>query len=542
MIRDLSREALEQTLDADICIVGAGPAGISIALELMKTGRSVVLLESGGRGYEPSTQKLYAGDITGRQYYSLDGDRIRMLGGTTFHWGGWCAPLTPIDMVKRSWVPDSGWPLDWDDLEGHYARAHELCEIGEYGYDPSEWLGSSHPLLPMNDDLLTHFLYQFSGTNFGQAYAERLSRSQSTTVVLHANAIDIDCTESLSHVRRIRAKSLDGKEITVRALAFVIAAGGLENPRLLLAARKQNRSGLGNDNDLVGRYFADHLEGVVGHVVVGSRDQGRWLASYEKRLTEKPKMKAMAAVRVSAQTLQKRRMLNVALTLNAQQDTSAGYLAAKRLARALAGERWQASAGLRDGAQDAANVLTDLDEVALWLHHRLRGTHYEFPVTSEPAQIIARMEQAPNPDSRVSLTEETDELGLPRIALDWRVGEPEKATLLESAKIIAAEIGRTTGLRVKLEEWLFSEDAEIPTSMFPGHHHIGTTRMGSTPKTGVVDKDCRVFGLGNLYMAGSSVFPTSGYANPTLNIVALAVRLAHHLDHTLSSDGFIGSV
>ena len=163
----------------------------------------------------------------------------------------------------------------------------------------------------------------------------------------------------------------------------------------------------------------------------------------------------------------------------------------------------------------------------------MRSTHYQFPVTDTPVTFKALVEQAPNPDSRVVLAQEKDELGMPRIALEWRLGQLEKVTLLESSKILAAEISRTTGLRVKLQEWLFSGDAEIPTTVHGGHHHMGTTRMGDTPKTGVVDKNCQVYGIKNLYVAGSSVFPTCGYVNPTLTIVALAVRLAHYIDNQL---------
>ena len=538
MIRYLTQEARHTNLTADVCIIGAGAAGISIALELINSGKSVVVLEAGGREYSARAQQLYAGKILNRPYFQLDVDRVRILGGTTFHWGGWCGPLTQQDLAERAWVPESGWPLSWEELEVHYPRAQELCELSHYNYNLVGWLEASNPPLPFNSSLLEHFVYQFSPpTRFGEAYHDALKDAKDVTVMLQANVTDIECADSVTAVRCIHAVSMNGKEVTVKAHIFVLACGGLENPRILLTARRQNKKGLGNDHDLVGRYFMDHLEGVVGHVAIGSKANGRWASIYEKRLAPGSSTQTLTAVRLSRNVQEQRRILNIAFNIISIKDNNTGYMSAKRLAirmKSMLGEKYSQyllkGHSLKD---DVANLITDLDEVALWIHHRMRSTHYQFPVTDAPVTFKALVEQAPNPDSRVVLAQEKDELGMPRIALEWRLGQLEKVTLLESSKILAAEISRTTGLRVKLQEWLFSGDAEIPTTVHGGHHHMGTTRMGDTPKTGVVDKNCQVYGIKNLYVAGSSVFPTCGYVNPTLTIVALAVRLAHYIDNQL---------
>lgn len=538
MITDLERDSLPEQMSADICIVGGGPAGISLALELSGSGREVILLESGGDNYDTRTQALYEGENIGRDYYQLRYDRIRCLGGTTHHWGGWCVPLAPSDLEARDWVPYSGWPIAWEELAKHYDRAQELCELDRLDYDPAAWLEPRFPLLRLNETLLENYLYKWSPadqsrppTHFGKVYRDALEAAKTIQVVLHANVVDIDCNEAVSRVREITARTLDGRQLRVAAKAFVLAAGGLENPRLLLSANRQAPAGLGNDNDLVGRFFMEHMEGILGHIIIGRSADARWLASYEKRLLENERMNVSAAIRTTLAAQQERRILNAGLVLRSRVDENSGYVSAKRLVTSLLDGRQT------DFARDVGNVLTDLDEIARWIYHRQQGTHYDFPVTSDPAKIYVNAEQAPNPDSRVLLTDERDELGMRRLALDWKLGETDKRTLLKSIQLFAEEIARITNMRVKVKDWLFGDDASLPEDeIFGGHHHMGTTRMAESPGSGVVDGDCRVFGIDNLYVAGSSVFPTVGYANPTLTIIALAVRLASHLDARLIGD------
>ena len=538
MLTDLESGDLEASISTDICIIGGGAAGISMALELANKRWDVVLLEAGGENYDVRTQALHDGENVGRDYFQLLHDRVRYLGGTTHHWGGWCVPLTPGDLQTRDWVPNSGWPISWQELDRFYPRAQQLCELDRLDYDPAAWLEPNYPLLPVNEALVEHYLYKWSPadqrrppTHFGKVYRDALSAAGNVNVVLHANVVDFRCTDAVEHVNSVIARSLDGQQLQVDAKVFVLAAGGMENPRLMLAANKQMPMGLGNGKDLVGRFFMEHLEGVLGHILIDDTNNARWLASYEKRLLENERVNISAAIRTSDKVQAEKRILNAGLVLRSQVDESSGYVSAKRIALSLQGE------GRSDYVRDLTNVLFDLDEVALWIHHRRQGTNYEFPVTKEPVKIWVNSEQAPNPSSRVFLTDELDELGMPRIALDWKLGEIEKHTLRESITVLAGEVARIKDMRVKVKEWLVAEDDEMPTSEITGgHHHMGTTRMSDSPETGVVDPDCRVFGLDNLYVAGSSVFPTGGYANPTLTLVALAVRLASHLDARLATE------
>jgi choline dehydrogenase-like flavoprotein len=537
MIVDLQENALPAEIQADVCIVGGGPAGITLALELAARKQKVILLESGGENYDARTQALYEGENVGREYYPLRHDRIRYLGGTSHHWGGWCVPLTPGDLEVRDWVPYSGWPISWAELAKYYDRAQVWCELDRLEFDPAAWLEPRFPLLPLNGSQLENYLYKWSPadqwrppTHFGKVYRERLAKAENVQVVLHANVVDIACTENVASVQSVSARTLEGRELKVSASTFVLAAGGLETPRILLAANRQAPAGLGNDNDLVGRFFMEHLEGVLGHILIDDPRQSRWLASYEKRVLQNERVNISAAIRTSAATQASNKLLNTGFVLRSRVDENSGYVSAKRLASGLIDGR---SVNLAD---DVGNVLTDLDEIALWIHHRRQGTHYEFPMTSDPTKIWTNTEQAPNPDSRVYLDDEVDELGIRRIALDWRLGDLERRTLLQSTRILGEEISRLTNMRVKIEDWLLTDDDELPDpEIVGGHHHMGTTRMADSPQTGVVDGNCRIHGIDNLYVAGSSVFPTGGYANPTLTIVALAVRLAEHLDARVAS-------
>ena len=531
MIVDLEKDDLPQQIDADICIIGGGPAGITLALELANTSLDVVLLESGGETYSVRTQALNDGQNVGRDYYMLQHDRVRYLGGTTHHWGGWCVPLTPTDLTTRDWVPNSGWPIAWEELERYYEPAQRHCELDRLSYEPAEWLGDRYPLLDFAADTLENYLYKWSPadpwrppTHFGKVYRDTLASAPNLRVVLHANLTDFDLNDAVSNVRRVSARTLDGRTLDVQARQFVLAAGGIENPRILLNANRQAPNGLGNDRGLVGRYFMEHMEGLVAHIHFENARDAQWLASYQKRMPENERVSVAAAIRTSPAAQQRLQILNTGMVLQANVDSTSGYVAAKRLATSVLDGRGS------DVVADAANVVTDLDEVAKWLYHRQRGTQYEFPVTADPADVWVNAEQSPDPSSRVTLCDDRDELGLRKAALDWRLCEQDKRTLIESVKLLGEELARTRRVRVQMNEWLAADGDDLPDDeLVGGHHHMGTTRMADSPEFGVVDADCCVHGIDNLYVAGSSVFPTGGYANPTLTIVALAVRLAGRL-------------
>ncbi len=482
-------------LECEVCIVGAGAAGITLASELAGTRARVIVLESGGFDTDAETQRLYDGEIVGQGYAPLARTRVRVFGGSTSHWEGWCRPLDERDLSERPWVPHSGWPLAWRELDQYYARAHEICELGPYDYRPGHWARATRTSpLPLRDPRFEPAVYQFSPpTRFGVAYRDDLASASGVLVFLQANAIGIVRRADARAVERVDVATLSGGRFTVKARDVVVAAGGIENARLLLLSR------LGNDHDLVGRYFADHPHASAALVALPKSLLDD--SFYEFRRT--PAVHVRGAIVTSTQLERERQILRLGATLDRIADDP------------LVPHDSSRERHIEEFGEDVAAVARSLDG---------RGEHALYA-------LFVRGEQAPNPDSRITLGSDRDALGLPKVRLDWRLTELDRRTVREALKALAVALGAAALGRLYTRP--VAEEAFWP-NIFYGHHHVGTTRMHPDPRRGVVDADSRVHGLENLYIAGSSVFPTSGYANPTLTIVALSLRLGEHLKRRLA--------
>jgi choline dehydrogenase-like flavoprotein len=480
------------TIETDLAIIGGGPAGISLALALANTPIRVALLESGGTKFDPDTQKLYAGTEAGVRYIPLDATRLRYLGGCSNHWGGWCRPLDPVDFEARDWFAHSGWPFSRSEVERYYARAQSLVEAGPFIYDePARWgktLGT--PLQLGAGGLYTTF-FQFSKqrdnvlpTHFGERYSDDLKRIPNLDVYLHANVTGLRLTSNANQLDRLDVATLSGNHFTVRPKLAVVATGGIETPRLLLASNDVISSGVGNAHDLVGRFFADHpIPGQTATLVVFN---GR-IASYYQLIQTANGANFRAAL---APTNAYRRARGVADSL-----------------ATVEGEVQLDSTGQAAVAEMAALFGIDASGMRCFT-------------------LGCGMEIAPDPDRRLTLTGEKDALGMPRLRLDMRISDDDfrqyRGTLKElSRQLLLARTGMIRILHTSREEWLSVMDW--------GNHHMGTTRMNDDPRRGVVDANSKVHGVNNLYVAGSSVFPTYGASNPTLNLIALVLRLADHL-------------
>ncbi len=516
MLLDFREAAVPELLQADLCIIGGGAAGIAIAREFIGSGRSVIVLESGGLEPDPRVQDLYKGE-NARNDFTLHESRFRLLGGTTSIWGGWCAPLDEIDFVRRDWVPHSGWPITRDELLPYYRRAQGLCQLGDYRYDVAEWPGLAATALDLNPAKLSHRLWQLSPpTRFGEVYRRELTEARNVTLLLHATATEIVSGDSAEAVTEIRIANLEGRRGRVRARLYVAACGGIETPRLLLLSRRVEAGGLANRHDLVGRYFMEHPHPDAGGVLL-SGDTRRF-EPYVKRTFDDERI--VLAFGPSADAQRRLRILNSSIAVGGSLHfgPTEAWDSLTKLARAVEEGHWPASA-----ATHIRNVLGNLDGVLRESYRRR---------TQEPVRgysFIARTETAPDPANRVMLSDEQDALGQQRTRLQWRPGSVERTTVAKTMLLVAAEFGRLDVGRIRLNDLLLEDDARWSENLSWFGHHMGTTRMSETPRSGVVDADCRVHGLANLYIAGSSVFPTSGFANPTLTIVALSLRLADHL-------------
>jgi choline dehydrogenase-like flavoprotein len=250
-------------IEGDVCIIGAGAAGISMALEWINAPHRIILLEGGGFDYDPQVQELYAGKTTGQPYYPLKSARLHYFGGTTGHWAGFCSPFDEIDFIKRDWVAHSGWPITRKDLDPFYARAQKNPELGPYEYDVAYWQQHDPALisLPLDEKVVWNKMWQFSPpTQFGVKYKDAIVKAKNIHLYTYANVTDIKANEKVSSIEEVTVKNHAGKTHRVKAKYFVLACCSIQNARLLLAANSQAPNGLGNDNDNVGRYFMEHLE------------------------------------------------------------------------------------------------------------------------------------------------------------------------------------------------------------------------------------------------------------------------------------------
>lgn len=546
MIEDVSDLPEGQVLRADICIAGAGAAGITLALELASSGLEVLLLESGGLKAERRTQALYEGSVADERLHSPPHRyRQRRFGGTTTIWGGRCMPLDDIDFEVRDYMPFSGWPFGPEALRPFYPRANELCEAGSFAYRVGG--AFNRPLRPMlagftSEHFTTDSLERFScPTDFGTRYAQRLRELPGVRVLLHANLTRIRLHPDRQAVESVLVRTLGGKSFSVQAGRFVLATGGLEVARLLLANNDVWTQGLGNQHDAVGRYYMCHIAGTVGTLKLTVPHDRVW-HGYD---ISDEGIYCRRRLALTPATQKRFGLGNFIARLHHPRITDPAHrtavLSALQLAKGLISYEYgkrlhgEERLGLKQWLAHVRNVLGAPGEVIAFGHHMVRDRFLaarKFPSiivrsTAGHYSLDFHAEQQPNPDSRITLTRDTDALGMPRLHVDWRYTALDVHTVSEAVKLLATDIqGAGIG---KLDYDPQSIELEMSRYGAYGGHHLGTARMGTDPRTSVTDAEGRVHGMKNLYIAGGALFPTSSQANPTLTIVALAARLAAHL-------------
>jgi choline dehydrogenase-like flavoprotein len=553
VIIDINDLPDDRPLLADVCIVGAGAAGISMALQFIGSGIDVLLLESGAAEEEPDTQALYVGTVADERLHSPPHRyRQRRFGGTTTIWGGRCMPFDPIDFEVRDYVPHSGWPLAREALLPYYPPANRLCEAGEFCYTAAEsFRDGGRPMIEgfesayFSSDTLERFSCP---TDFGARYGHRLRAAPNITVVLHANVTAIRLRADGERVAALDVRSMSGKRLQARAAHFVLAVGGLEVARLLLASRDVQTDGVGNRHDVVGRYYMCHLAGSIGALKI-LKPPGSIYHSYEIS-DEGIYCRRRLALRAEVQRTQRlgnfvARLHHPRITDPAHRSSmlSLLYLAKPFIpyeyGKRLHGEQ---HTSLGTWLRHLGNVVTGPFEAAAFAWHMLRDRKLaarKFPtiIVTSKANLYSvdfHAEQQPDAASRVMLESATDALGMPRLRVDWHYTARDVDTVTRAIALLAQELDRNGVGRLDYEPE--SVEAEMTRYGAYGGHHIGTARMGSDPRSSVVDADCRVHGVGNLYIAGSATFPTSSQANPTLTLVALSLRLAATLRCLVRAD------
>lgn len=528
VLLDLRKFESGKVFDCPLCIFGAGAAGLTVARRLLAAGWPVLLVESGGRDFEGSIHALADGRSLGHPYYPLDEITLRMLGGTTAIWGGRCAELDPLDFATRCWVPHSGWPVSYRELEPYYREARKVFSVADAAGAYPAFRARLPALADLDAGEFAARLWSFDGAadRFACAHIADVLDHPRARVLIHATATRLHLSGDGRRVCAVDVKDVSGKRATVHARHVVLALGGIETPRLLLASDAEAPAGIGNGRGLVGRYFMEHPHARGGSV----SGPGMWqlLDAFGRRHRVGGREYA-ALLHLSADSQRRYGVLNSALTLGLRQPATARQFWTARSYATLK-HSLNATRVNRYAWRAAKNAVRSLNAASYPWRHQL-----SVKCGRTELAVILRAEQAPNPDSRVCLNADRDALGCPRVDLHWAFSEIDKRSAVCLVERLDAAL-RIRGLgAVKKSGWLedpdvlWRTDTKISAHPVGGYHLMGTARMAGSPSEGVVDAQCRVHGLENLHIAGSAVFPTGGWANPTETIVALALRLADQL-------------
>lgn len=497
MILDLSTLVRDEFgANFDVCVVGSGPSGVALARRLAALGINVALMEAGGFDFDEQSQQLYEGQLVGQDYYPLDVCRLRFFGGTSNHWGGMCRTLDPWDYRPLSYHRFSGWPISKRHLDPYRQEADAILEL------PSE---SEEPNVPLSQELerLEQIQFRFSPhVRFGQKYRAEIKASDRITLVLNANLIDLRLTEDLRRVAGavFRSYASDDPGLTVRARVYVLCAGGIENPRLLLNFSSQAPMGIGNNNGLVGRFFNDHPTFTVGQALL------------------REPLVANVYFAPTLEFMRTREILNFGLRLVAIPSLHNAFI------RSVACNR------------------PFLERLYEYLRERrlfCKGPALpEYFGLRDYVPVRIAQEQQLDPDSRVTLGDAVDRFGLRKARLNWQVSPLDFHTMRTAVYALAEHVAEQDIGRIRIKDWLVAEPPQLPRfgeDEVGGPHHMCTTRMAENPREGVVNRDCRVHGIANFYIGGSSVYASGGHANPTYTIVQLALRLGDHISSQLGT-------
>ena len=543
---------------AGTVVIGAGPAGIVVALEMARSGAEVLLIESGLQTFSERIQALAdAADFDHDLHAPMSIATRRQVGGTSTIWGGRCVPYDPIDFDFRSFIGDASWPISYDDVFPYHERACTWMVCGRAVFDATKTPHAREMLVPglVDGDIRSTDLERWSlPTDFGGEYRRQLQDAKNVRLVVGLTCTKVVCLPGENYVDHLECKTLDGKVLQVRGKRYVVAAGGLESTRLLLASTGPNGTSIGNHSDHLGRWYMGHLEGVISNVRFTTPPR-QTLYDYERDMDG---VYIRRRLSFSREFQHERKLPNIVAWLAnpelADPQHKSGilsfvylvllsplgkYFAPDAQRRSLTGERIP---GAPYGGAEKGPVWEHLKNVLLSPVTTIRfifgfGLRRIVPRRRSPGFFVYSPqnvyplqyhgEHRPHCDSRVTLAEDCDELGMPKIRIDIRFADDDIAGVI-AAHQCWDEYLRKSGLGQV--EYLHDDIAkEIRARAGGGFHQIGTTRMAAHPDDGVVDQNLAVHGVENLFVVSSSTFVTSGQANSTFLIVILAVRLADHL-------------
>ncbi|MEM6614118.1 MAG: GMC family oxidoreductase [Cyanobacteria bacterium P01_C01_bin.72] len=542
MIIDGRSISEHQQLKTEICIVGGGPAGITIANEFINTRFDIVLVESGGLKFQPTTQALSAGKVVSIKQSDLKNSRRRQVGGNAHVWNapisqktpGWrCLPLESWDFESKDWIAHSGWPFNRQDLEPYYQRAHQICGLNKFNYAVEDWQQPDSLPLFTSSRCLETTVSQFARSSiFTSYYPQKIQRADNIRILINSTVLRVKTSAMAhnmsSHVTNLDVASSKGSKFAISAKMFILAAGGIENARLLLLSNEHSPSGLGNQHDLVGRFFMDHPRFNLGLFIPFSRQFFNRSQLYDIHRVNGSCI--LGAIGLKTELLIKEKLPNHGIHFY---PTYHGHLAQAKVSWETIKNYLSQAKIPHKTAHHIHNIIrghkyvTDVIYWKIWrlLSNQKLGIWSFLPQEKtrfSALRLTCQLEQMPIASNRLTLTPEQDYFSQNKIELHWQLSDREIEAISKITTIVERELNYSQLGYFQAAAQPLNLDFEQLT----GYHHLGTTRMHSNPKHGVVDADCRLHGVNNLFIAGSSVFPTGGYANPTLTIIALAIKLA----------------
>lgn len=513
MITDFSATT-ETAFEADLCIVGTGVAAYTMLSVLSASSLKIVVLERGGVDRDSDESKEKECHITGHRFTGHQDGRCFGLGGTSLTWGGQALPLHDFDLEAKDWVAHSGWPLTQEDIEPYIPAAEAIFNVDPVPYNTDVFsLRSLPPLSPLSGQVEFHFSKWSPSPNFKPGWLNTYAPHPRISILTHARATSMEYDDLRREVDQINIHDPQGKTGVVKAKRYVLAAGGLENPLLLLASETMP------SNPWIGKMFQDHPTAQVATV-----------RPYDKQILQRyfgyffrGKTRMLPRISLTRNAVYQNRILSATSFIQFIPPEGSFYESLKEIYRPLARGHKPTGKVIRNALRSMTQIGSIFKVLKAFVVDR-----YSFVPNGTP-RLTVMIEQSPNVKSKIVLSDKMDHTGHRIPEIQWFFGEDTIATFKTFCLILDSEFKKLNIGKIEWDAWTKEDPETIRHHFIDAYHHMGGTRMSKTPETGVVNSDSRMHDVSNVYVAGSSVFPTSGHSNPTLTFMALAIRLSHHL-------------
>lgn len=542
-ISDLNAPGAPDKFEASVCVVGGGAVGIALAVDLARRGVDVILLEGGGQTLETRSQALHKGQSIGHPFPNIEVGRYRVLGGTTSFWGGQVVPFDEFVTGERPWIGHAAWPIAAEEGKRLFDRAYALLGLQSAEVDDRKvWEQAGNRMDALGSRIDVVMTRWMKTRNFSKVFAQDLEAPTGPRTITHANVVGLELDPTLTSVRTLKVRSLEGKHANVTARHFVLANGSLEIARLLMHPLADGSAPPWSGSRWLGTPLIDHLDCIAADVEIidHKRFQALFDSIFHRGFRYYPK------VRLSPKVQREQGLVDIAAQFRYRTRFSEHLDVLKMFVRSLKEggmpqsvaetDRWADKLRKGTGTSRRVSILSLPRHVAavaatsLPLAVRYFKDRRSFKPRDAEVSLAFFCEQLPSAQSRVSLGDDKDELGMRRLKVNWHIDGRELETMRAFALILAEELESRGLAKLKIDPRLLALDRDaFAPEIFDAVHQMGTTRIGRDAETGFVDHDQKVFGIDNLFIAGACTFPTTGFANPTFTAISMALRLADRL-------------